>query len=153
MGFVWMEHQSVRTHPSTQTGQRRFRFLPTATQHHGVIGVTHHHQSGFPHFYVKLVKVNIGKQGADYRPLRTARHRRPTLHVFHDVLLEPRKLPVVLSREEVARLIDAAGKPKYQAVLSVAYGAGLRASEVVALKVGHGSAPVVSRGGMPHLST
>ena len=49
---------------------------------------------------------------------------------------EPRKLPVVLSREEVARLIDAAGKPKYQAVLSVAYGAGLRASEVVALKLG-----------------
>jgi site-specific recombinase XerD len=48
---------------------------------------------------------------------------------------EPRKLPVVLSREEVARLIDAAGKPKYQAALSVAYGAGLRASEVVALKV------------------
>jgi site-specific recombinase XerD len=49
---------------------------------------------------------------------------------------EPRKLPVVLSREEVARLIDAAGKPKYQAVLSVAYGAGLRASEVVAIKAG-----------------
>ena len=49
---------------------------------------------------------------------------------------EPRKLPVVLSREEVARLIDAAGKPKYLAALSVAYGAGLRASEVIALKVG-----------------
>jgi len=49
---------------------------------------------------------------------------------------EPRKLPVVLSCEEVARLIEAAGTPKYQAVLSVAYGAGLRASEVVALKVG-----------------
>ena len=48
---------------------------------------------------------------------------------------EPRKLPVVLSREEVARLIEAAGTPKYQAALSVAYGAGLRASEVVALKV------------------
>ena len=48
---------------------------------------------------------------------------------------EPRKLPVVLSCEEVARLIEAAGTPKYQAVLSVAYGAGLRASEVVALKV------------------
>mgnify|MGYP001823080770 FL=1 len=48
---------------------------------------------------------------------------------------EPRKLPVVLSREEVARLIDAAGKPKYQAILSVAYGAGLRASEVVGLKL------------------
>jgi integrase/recombinase XerD len=49
---------------------------------------------------------------------------------------EPRTLPVVLSREEVARLIEAAGTPKYQAVLSLAYGAGLRASEVVNLKVG-----------------
>jgi site-specific recombinase XerD len=49
---------------------------------------------------------------------------------------EPRTLPVVLSCEEVARLIEAADKPKYQAALSVAYGAGLRASEVVALKVG-----------------
>jgi site-specific recombinase XerD len=48
---------------------------------------------------------------------------------------EPRKLPVLLSCEEVERLIAAAGTPKYQAVLSVAYGAGLRASEVVALKV------------------
>ena len=49
---------------------------------------------------------------------------------------EPRTLPVVLSREEVARLIESAGNLKYQAALSVAYGAGLRAGEVVALKVG-----------------
>ena len=48
----------------------------------------------------------------------------------------PRTLPVVLSREEVARLIAAAGNWKHQTALSVAYGAGLRASEVVALKVG-----------------
>jgi len=47
----------------------------------------------------------------------------------------PRKLPVVLSLEEAARLLNAAGNPKYQAALSVAYGAGLRVSEVVALKV------------------
>jgi integrase/recombinase XerD len=48
---------------------------------------------------------------------------------------EPRKLPVVLSPEEVARLLDAAPGLKYKAALSVAYGAGLRASEVVSLKV------------------
>ena len=48
----------------------------------------------------------------------------------------PRKLPVVLSVEEAARLINAAGNPKYKAALSAAYGAGLRASEVAALKVG-----------------
>jgi len=49
---------------------------------------------------------------------------------------EPRKLPVVLSREEVGRLIWAARNPKHRAALSVAYGAGLRAGEVVSLKVG-----------------
>ena len=48
---------------------------------------------------------------------------------------EPRKLPVVLSPEEVARFLDAAPGIKYKAALSVAYGAGLRVSEVVALKV------------------
>jgi integrase/recombinase XerD len=46
------------------------------------------------------------------------------------------RLPVVLSPEEVARLLDAAPGLKYKAALSVAYGAGLRVSEVVALKVG-----------------
>jgi integrase/recombinase XerD len=48
----------------------------------------------------------------------------------------PRTLPVVLSPEEVGRLIAAARNLKHQTALSVAYGAGLRASEVVALKVG-----------------
>ena len=42
---------------------------------------------------------------------------------------------MVLSPEEVARLLRAAPGVKYKAALSVAYGAGLRVSEVVALKV------------------
>jgi integrase/recombinase XerD len=45
------------------------------------------------------------------------------------------RLPVVLTREEVTRLIDATRNLKHRAALSVAYGAGLRASEVVGLKV------------------
>ena len=57
--------------------------------------------------------------------------RRRHLTVVH----QPRKLPVVLSPEEVARLLEAAPGIKYKAALSVAYGAGLRASEVVSLKV------------------
>jgi len=48
----------------------------------------------------------------------------------------PRTLPVVLSRDEMSRLIAAAGSLKYQTALSVAYGAGLRAGEVARLKVG-----------------
>jgi integrase/recombinase XerD len=47
----------------------------------------------------------------------------------------PRKLPVVLSREEVSRLIAAAPSVKYQTALSVAYGAGLRVSEIVQMRV------------------
>ena len=43
---------------------------------------------------------------------------------------------MVLSRPEVARLIAAAPHLKSQTALSIAYGAGLRASEVIALKVG-----------------
>jgi integrase/recombinase XerD len=48
---------------------------------------------------------------------------------------EPRKLPRVLSSEEIGQLLTAASEPKDKAMLSVAYGAGLRAMEVVALKV------------------
>ncbi len=47
----------------------------------------------------------------------------------------PRKLPNVLSVEEVGRLLEAAPGPKYKAALGAAYGAGLRVSEVTALKV------------------
>ena len=43
--------------------------------------------------------------------------------------------PVVFSSEEVAPLLDAASPLKYKAALSVAYGADLRASELVSLKV------------------
>ena len=58
--------------------------------------------------------------------------------VVEDVVFirEPRRLPVVLSPEAVARLIAAAPGLKYQAALSIAYGAGLRVSEVISLKVG-----------------
>jgi len=48
---------------------------------------------------------------------------------------EPRKLPVVLSQEEVLRLLEAVTSVKYKAALSLAYGAGLRVSEVASLKV------------------
>ncbi len=50
----------------------------------------------------------------------------------------PRKLPRVLSPENVARLLEAAPGPglKYKAALSVAYGAGLRGGEVAMLRVG-----------------
>ncbi|MGF6266949.1 integrase/recombinase XerD [Paraburkholderia youngii] len=62
--------------------------------------------------------------------------RQPELMARMQPVRVPRVLPVVLSPDEVRRLIAAAGNLKHQTALSVAYGAGLRASEVVALKVG-----------------
>jgi integrase/recombinase XerD len=61
--------------------------------------------------------------------------QRPDLVRPLRLVSEPRKAPVVLSQEEVARLIEAAPGLKYKAALSVAYGAGLRVSEVANLKV------------------
>jgi len=60
---------------------------------------------------------------------------RPDMGRYLTFVREPRKMPVVLSPEEVARLLEAAPGPKYRAAFAAAYGAGLRVSEVVALKV------------------
>ncbi len=60
---------------------------------------------------------------------------RPDLVRPLRIVSTPRKAPVVLSPEEVARLLQAAPGLKYKAALSVAYGAGLRVSEVANLKV------------------
>ena len=62
---------------------------------------------------------------------------QPGIERWTQFVREPRKLPVILSPEEVACLIDHAPGPglKHKAALSVAYGAGLRASEVGALQV------------------
>ena len=48
---------------------------------------------------------------------------------------EPRKLPVVLNADEVVRFLEAVPSLKTRAALTTAYAAGLRASEVVSLKV------------------
>ncbi len=61
---------------------------------------------------------------------------RPDLARRLTVVREPRRLPVVLSVEEVTLLLQSAPGAKYKAALGTAYGAGLRVSEVVALKVG-----------------
>ena len=61
--------------------------------------------------------------------------RKPAIVLDMPFVREPRRLPVVLSPDEVARLLDAAPGLKYKAALSVAYGAGLRASEVISLKI------------------
>ena len=60
---------------------------------------------------------------------------RPDATKLLTFVAEPRKIPVVLTPAEVVRFLEAAPGPKYKAAFGAAYGAGLRVSEVAALKV------------------
>src|SRR5258708_4504402 len=60
---------------------------------------------------------------------------RPDLAKPLSFIHRPRKAPVVLNLEEVVRFLEAAPGIKYKGAFSVAYGAGLRVSEVATLKV------------------
>ena len=94
---------------------------------------------------LRLFQLNMVEEGASTMTLNAT---VTGLRFFFEVTLskpellkkithvnQPRKLPVILSRDEVTQLLQAAGNIKHKAALSVAYGAGLRASEVVNLKV------------------
>lgn len=58
-------------------------------------------------------------------------HRKIDIHFAK----RSKKLPIVLSRDEIARLIEMISNRKHRLLIALAYGAGLRISEVVNLKV------------------
>lgn len=64
----------------------------------------------------------------------TLRRHDLAAEIFH--LKAPQKVPVVMSQDEIKRLLAMAANIKVRAMLSLAYGCGLRAGEVVRLRVG-----------------
>lgn len=82
---------------------------------------------------ISPISLNVTITGLNFFFGTTLEH--PELMTKMHTVPTPRKIPVVLSRDEVARLIGAAGNLKNQTMLAVAYGAGLRANELVSLKV------------------
>jgi site-specific recombinase XerD len=64
----------------------------------------------------------------------TLRRHDLVSEIFH--LREPQKIPLVMSRDEVGRLLAMAPSLKARVMLSLGYGCGMRAGEVVRLKVG-----------------
>jgi integrase len=89
----------------------------------------HQRQSG-------LQPPSINTAVSALRFLFTVTLDRPELARRLTVVRQPRRLPSVLSVEEVALLLQAAPGPRYKAAFATAYGAGLRVCEVVALRVG-----------------
>jgi len=61
--------------------------------------------------------------------------QRPQIQLALPKARAPQKLPEILSREEIERLFAAAGHLKQRVLLMTTYAAGLRVSEVCALKV------------------
>jgi integrase/recombinase XerD len=64
----------------------------------------------------------------------TLRRHDLVAEIFH--LKEPVKIPLVLSKKEIKRILAMAPSLKARVMLSLAYGCGMRAGEVVRLKVG-----------------
>jgi len=62
--------------------------------------------------------------------------RRPQASLTVPPMRQEQKLPQILSREEVERILDATRTLRERVLLMAAYGAGLRVSEVVALRPG-----------------
>jgi site-specific recombinase XerD len=107
----------IRRPPDTATAEdlRRFQL--------------HQRQSG-------MQPPSINSSVSALRFFFTATLDRPDLAQRLTVVRQPRRLPAVLSVEEITLLLQAAPGPKYKAAFATAYGAGLRVSEVVMLKVG-----------------
>lgn len=94
-------------------------------------------------FFLHLVR-DRGLSGASCRLYLNALrffYRQVLSREDCDVEVEiPRKaqrIPELLTRREVARLIAAVDNPKHQAMLRLCYGCGLRVSELVAVQVRH----------------
>jgi len=101
-------------------------------------------QAQLQDYFLYLIKQR-GLSGSSCLLIRSA-IRFFYLNVLHwealalDSVIVPKRaqrIPELLSREEVQRLIISANNQKHQTMLSTVYGCGLRVSEVVQLKIKH----------------
>jgi site-specific recombinase XerD len=83
----------------------------------------------------KLAYASVNQAACAFRFLFGRVLSRPCARFDIPMAKVPKRLPQVLSREEVARLIGAAGTLRGRTLLTVTYAAGLRVSEVCALQV------------------
>jgi integrase/recombinase XerD len=61
----------------------------------------------------------------------------PSFRVEFALPTKPQRIPELLTRAEVGRILAQCANPKHHALLSTCYGCGLRVSELVSLRVGN----------------
>src|SRR5471030_2056825 len=83
----------------------------------------------------KLAYASVNQAVCAFRFLFGTVLRRPEVRFDIPMAKVPKRMPQILSREEVRRLIDAAATLRGRTLLTATYAAGLRVSEVCALQL------------------
>jgi len=83
----------------------------------------------------KLAYASVNQAACAFRFMFGTVLRQPEVRLDIPMAKVPKRLPQILSREEVTRLIDAAPTLRGRTLLSTTYAAGLRASELCALQL------------------
>lgn len=86
-------------------------------------------------YLIQERKLSWSSQAANaFRFLYHVTLGRPRTEFVVPLPKQPQKLPEILSREEVWRLLTAPPHPRHRLILAVVYAAGLRVSEAIALQ-------------------
>jgi site-specific recombinase XerD len=135
-----MLEELERRNYSRATTRRYLRFVERFAQHFGKspdkLGPDHIRT--YQAYLLKVRKLEPGSVENHVAALRFLFIHTLHRHEFRQFLPYPkvrRKLPKILSREEVARLIDASSSLFERALLMVLYGTGMRRSEIARLKL------------------
>ena len=83
----------------------------------------------------KLAYASVNQASCAFRFLFGTVLRQPEAHLDIPMAKVPKRLPQILSREDVSRLIEASASLRGRTLLTATYAAGLRVSEVCALQL------------------
>ena len=99
--------------------------------------ISHDEVQAYVLYLIKERKVSFSTCNIAVQAFRFLYHttlRRERAEFDLPLLKRPQRLPEIFSREEIARLLEAATNPRHHALLATTYSAGLRVGEVVKLK-------------------
>jgi integrase/recombinase XerD len=135
-----MLEELERRNYSTGTIRYYLRFVERFAQHFGKSPdkLSLDHLRSYQAYLLKERKLDPASVENHVAALRFFFVRTLHRHQFREFLPYPKvrsKLPNILSREEVARLIDASGSLFERTLLMVLYGTGMRRAEVARLKI------------------
>jgi len=135
-----MLEELERRNYSESTTRRYLRYVERFAQHFGKSPdkLSPDHLRTYQGYLLKVRKLDPGTVECHVSALRFLFIRTLHRHEFRQFLPYPkvrRKLPKILSLEEVTRLIDASGSLFERTLLMVLYGTGMRRSELARLKI------------------